>query len=83
MIVKKHSLYYSLLISVLIGGLFFIVGAKADKSLQLNTFILITIFYISIGIVHHKLEHDLHTKVVIEYVLMGLLGIAIMLFLLQ
>lgn len=80
---RKHFWYYTLLASVLMLGLFLIVGIKIDKTFQLLAFIGITLAYIVIGIVHHKTEHDLHTKVVIEYILMGLLGIAIMFFLLQ
>jgi len=80
---KKHFWYYALLFGVLAFGLFSILGIKADKASQLLIFIGITLAYITVGIAHHKTEHDLHIKVVIEYILMGLLGIAIMFFLLQ
>ena len=80
---KKHILYYALLLGILIFGLVSVLRLKGEESAQLVVFSIVTVCYIIVGIIHHKTEHDLHTKIVIEYFLMGLLGIAIMFFLLQ
>lgn len=81
---KKHHLsYYGIVGLIQLAGLILIILAGGDKQMQMMYVVLMTLLYVAWGLIHHKIHHDLHAKVVIEYVLMGTLGISIMYFLLQ
>ncbi|MBI5045067.1 MAG: hypothetical protein HZC02_04010 [Candidatus Levybacteria bacterium] len=81
--ISMHRFYYIFLFVV--EGCFAatILLSKGDRERQILLVIFAAVFYAIWGIVHHKNNHDFHTKIVIEYVLMAILGIAIMFFLLQ
>lgn len=81
--VKKHWGYYLSLLGILFLGIFLAIQASPDRQLQMLTVILTTFFYVAWGILHHFLNHDLTVKIVIEYLLIGSLGMAIILFLLR
>ena len=76
MIKKHHFGYYFFLITVLVLGLYAVWFLGPDKNLQMLAFVLLSIIYAAIGIIHHLLEHNLVGKIVIEYILVALLGIA-------
>lgn len=76
MIKKHHFAYYFFLLTVLLMGLIIVWLLSPNKNLQMIAFIALSIAYAGIGIVHHLLEHDLVGKIVIEYFLVALLGIA-------
>jgi hypothetical protein len=77
MIKKDYHLgYYFFLISILLLGVFLIWQLSPNKNLQFLTFIALSIIYAVVGIVHHLLDHDLVGKIVIEYILIAILGIA-------
>ncbi|HZJ18072.1 MAG TPA: hypothetical protein VFD45_00425 [Patescibacteria group bacterium] len=78
---KKHIGYYLSLIVILIFALYLVVLVSPDRQLQMSIFIVITIIYVFWGILHHLLNHDLSSKIVIEYTLVGALGMSIILFL--
>jgi hypothetical protein len=80
---KHHISYYAVVGLIQLVGLILIIWAGGNKQIQMMYVVLMTLLYVAWGLVHHKIHHDLHAKVVIEYVLMGSLGIAIMYFLLQ
>lgn len=71
-----HIGYYFFLISVLLLGLLVTWKLAPDKNLQMLSFMALSVIYAGIGIVHHLLTHDLVSKIVIEYILVALLGIA-------
>ena len=75
--------YYISLIFILSLGLFFIILAAPNKNLQLILVLLTTLFYILFGTVHHLINHDLNTKVVIQYVIIGALGVTVVFFFLK
>lgn len=77
----KHIGYYTSLLGVLIIGFLLISFASPDRLLQISIFALITLFYVILGIVHHRENHDLTAKIVVEYILIGGFGIAVMFFL--
>ncbi len=81
-LLQKHWGYYLSLLAILGAG-FLIIIFSADKSLQLLVLILTALFYILWGIIHHHLHHDLTAKIVVEYVLMGALGISVVFLLLK
>lgn len=74
---KIHNLHYLVLCIILAtGALLFFLGS-GQPPLQLAVGILTAVSYVAWGIIHHVLSGDLHTKIVLEYMLIG--GIAIVL----
>jgi hypothetical protein len=71
---QKHFLYYFFLLFLLASGIFLAVQAKYDRGLQITVLLSMALAYILWGVLHHLLHHDLTAKIVIEYVLVGLLG---------
>jgi hypothetical protein len=53
-----------------------------DKALQMAVLVLLSLFYVIWGLLHHFMYHDVHIKVVLEYILIGALGISIAFFIL-
>ncbi len=80
---KKHVVYYLFLFFLLAIGVFLGFETKYDRQLQIDAVLLLSLAYATWGILHHMLHHDLTLKIVIEYVLMGLLGVAVTLLLLK
>ncbi len=81
--VKKHRFYYIFLLIIEASLAYCILVSKGDRDRQLLLMLTAAVFYAIWGIVHHSINHDFHFKVVIEYLLMAILGIAIVFFLLQ
>lgn len=79
---KDHLGHYISLITVFAVGLFFIVSL-GDKQAQVLIAAFLTFFYVLWGIFHHLMHHDLSPKIVVEYVLIGSLGLSLILFLLK
>ena len=75
--------YYISLIFILSLGLFFIILAAPNKNLQLILVFLTTFFYIFFGIVHHLINHDLSIRVMIQYIIIGALGVTVIFFFLK
>lgn len=78
---KKHIGYYISLVAILVFAIYLTILASPDRQLQMSIFIVITVIYVFWGILHHLLNHDLSSKIVIEYTLVGALGMSIILFL--
>ncbi len=78
---SEHSIYYVSLIAILILG-FLLAYSSSNRTFQIGTIIVITFFYVLWGIIHHLMNHDLHAKIVIEYILIGAFGLTIIFFLL-
>lgn len=79
---KGHIGYYFSLLAILALG-FILTLATADKQEQALVVTLTAFFYVLWGILHHLLHHDLTAKIVVEYVLTGSLGLALVLFILK
>lgn len=76
---KKGELLHTIvLFTILLGGIFTFWFAKGNTSLQLTIGTVTTMAYVAWGIIHHSLKGDLHRKVVIEYVLVGLIAIVLL-----
>ena len=78
---NSHLPYYLSMAAVFVIGYLIISNFSLNFQLQMILFILVTIFYILIGIVHHLRSHKLSAKIVIEYVLIGAIGISLIFFL--
>ncbi len=74
---RHHGKYHLALFLVLVLGVIFAYYAREDKQFEIVVLIGITCVYMLFGIIHHYLMHNLSSKIVIEYVAMGSLGIAI------
>ncbi|OGH37525.1 MAG: hypothetical protein A3B44_02945 [Candidatus Levybacteria bacterium RIFCSPLOWO2_01_FULL_38_21] len=86
MYIKSNNIdleYYISLIFILSLGLFFIILASPNKNLQLILVLLTTLFYIVFGLAHHLINHDLNIKVVVQYVIIGALGVTVIFFFLK
>ena len=81
--VKKHLGYYVSLIAINTLGVILTALLAFDHRMQLAVVVLMTMFGTAWALIHHHLEHDLHPKIVVEYVLMGCLGISIAFFLIH
>ena len=77
---QDHLLYYASLIGILVLGFILVYSSYPDKNRQMLVVIGMSISYTVLGIVHHLLNHDLATKIVIEYVLIAMLGVAVSFF---
>ncbi|MBI2614016.1 MAG: hypothetical protein HYW62_04570 [Candidatus Levybacteria bacterium] len=77
----KHSLYYVFLVVILSLG-FLLTQNNSNKTFQIGVVVVTTFFYVLWGIMHHLINHDLSIKIVIEYILIGSFGLAIIFFLL-
>ena len=80
--ISEHAIYYIALLIILSLG-FLLAYSSSDRSWQIGVIIAITFFYVLWGIMHHLTNHDLHTKIVVEYILIGAFGLTIIFFLLS
>ncbi len=68
--------YFFLLLIIGSGSLAFIMSP--DKTVKFRIAALLALAYIFWGIIHHLLERNLKLKIVIEYSLIGLLGLILL-----
>ncbi len=73
---KSHYRYYIAFTLVQLLGLALVLLASGNRQTQLLAVFGTTLFYFSFAIIHHVLDHDLTAKIVIEYALIGCLGLA-------
>jgi len=79
----KHIGHYISLVSMFTFGILGLLLFREDKKLEMAVVILIAIFYVIWEIIHHYVNHSLNSKVVVEYILIGSLGIAALFFLMM
>lgn len=79
---KNHVGYYISLFLILFFG-FLIAYNSSDKEFQLLVAVMTAFIYVVWGILHHLINHELTPTIVLEYTLMGALGISIVFFLLK
>ena len=76
----KHIRYYIALLVMQIIGFLVILSLTGNHDLQITIIIISTIGYVAWAILHQYLEHNLTSKIVIEYMLFGMFGIVVSLF---
>jgi hypothetical protein len=79
--IKKHLLYYAVFIGCEFMGLILLLFTAGEKNLQLLVVLSMTLFYIFWTIMHQYIHHRLTLKIVLEYVLIGSLGLVLSWFL--
>ena len=76
---RIHLLHYIILLTVLSLGVLSFVSAEGDKTMQLVVIGITAATYVIWGILHHLIMKDLHMKVVVEYLLIGLIAFILVL----
>lgn len=80
---KKHIFYYIALIGFVSFCTILTLRLSFDKYIQSSIVVLMAFFYVIWGIFHHFVNHNLTRKIVIEYILIGAIGMTIILFLIK
>lgn len=80
---KKHLGYYVSLIIILFLGLILVNLASPNIKLQGLIIVATVLFYVVWGVLHHSINHEIMPKIVVEYILIGLLGISILFFIIM
>jgi hypothetical protein len=80
---KKHLSYYLSLSAILLLGIILIILTSPNIKLQSLVIALTVFFYVLWGILHHLINHELSSRIVIEYVLVGALGLSILFFMMM
>lgn len=80
---KIHWLYYLVMGLIFLGGFISIFSFGFSRQTQMLFIVAVAFFYVALGIWHHMKSHDMHVKIVIEYIIMASLGITVTYFLLQ
>ena len=79
--IKKHFWHYIVYFIILGGGLQLVLLSKHDNGLQVMYIIMTAFLYFIWSMVHHYVHHQLHPKIVFEYILIISLGTLLSLFL--
>ena len=80
---KKHILYYVTLLIIFSIGFLLTVFTSPNLTLQKIVISLTIVAYVLWGIFHHYRNHELTRRIMIEYILIGLLGLSIVFFLVE
>ena len=69
---------YLVLGCILIGGVGVFYYVRANTDLQFIVGVMTAIAYVIWGWIYHAIKKDLHTRVVIEYMLMGAIAVVLL-----
>lgn len=76
-----HHTFYFVELIVLLIGFFLMVLFSYDITLQFMILVLMLLFYIVMGFLHHKVNHYFNARIMVEYVLVSAVVLAAFLFL--
>jgi hypothetical protein len=79
----QRLLHFIVLIAILAGGVAAFYYASPNGGLQFIIGIITSVAYVLWGLIHHSMRKDLHKKIVVEYVLMGLIAVILLATILQ
>lgn len=77
---KRLHINYYILESFFLGIGFFIIYSLSF-TYQIPALITLLLAYSIVGVTHHALRHDIHLKIVLEYIFISLLTFALFMFL--
>lgn len=80
---KKHLGYYISFLIIAGACMFLIFQNNGDKNIVLEFVSLFAFAYIVWGILHHVVHHSVSFRIVVEYIVVALLGVAIIFFILN
>lgn len=78
---RKNHINYYLIEATILGLGFFITYSLGTFSQQVVGLIGVVLLYCIMGLVHHKIDHDMHPKIVLEYILISILVVSVFIFL--
>ncbi len=78
--IRKHWLYYAVFILMQVVGLGLLILTGSNKSWQFVVICFMTVCYFVWATAHHYIHHNLTPKIVVEYMLIGILGAVISVF---
>lgn len=76
-LLTTHTGYYLSLIILFLTCLILVIYNSGQLSVQMTIIVMTSFLFVVWGILHHTVKHTTSLKVVIEYVLMGMVGMAI------
>lgn len=74
---SRHPLHYFTLLCMQVVGLWGLLWFNYNRPMQISILVSMATAYVVWGIVHHHQHHDLHVKIVTEYLLMAILAVLI------
>jgi intracellular septation protein A len=81
--IKAHLGYYTVFLLMAVLGFYLLLANASSEQGRMTIVVLLAFFYVVWGLLHHYVHHDISTKIVLEYVLVGALGISVIFFLLK
>ena len=73
----KHLSHYLVLFGILLAAFAGLVIFSYDRHFQIAVGLALSVSYVSWGVVHHYIHHDLHWEVFLEYLVIAALGFVI------
>ena len=67
-----------MLVVILVGGVISFMSLVGNESAQLLIGIATSVAYACWGIIFHSIDHSLHRKVMVEYLLIAAIAIAVL-----
>ncbi|MGI8420438.1 MAG: hypothetical protein ACR2LN_07420 [Candidatus Levyibacteriota bacterium] len=80
---QKHFGHYLIYLFIFGGGLLLVFLNKQTTSIAMSYLFVTVILYFTWSMVHHYVNHQLHPRVVFEYILVIMLGVVLSFFLFQ
>lgn len=77
----NHTAYYFIELFVLLFGFFLILAFSFQLYIQIGILGAVLLCYIVLGLLHHASSHNLHRKIIVEYILVSAIIFAAFLFL--
>ncbi|TSC88191.1 MAG: Uncharacterized protein G01um101416_214 [Microgenomates group bacterium Gr01-1014_16] len=72
---SRHPLHYFTLLCLQLVGLWGLLWFNYNRPMQISILLSMSAAYVTWGIVHHHQHHDLHVKIIAEYLLMAILAV--------
>ena len=77
---RQHIQYY-IIEACILGIGFFIVYTFSSSTTQIIGISGLVLLYCIMGLIHHALDHDIHIKIVLEYIVISILIVSLFIFL--
>lgn len=77
----QHDVYYIVELLVLSFGFLLVTTFSYNFGIQATILSTVLLAYIIMGYIHHKENHDLKVKIMVEYILISLLVLSFFVFL--
>jgi len=68
---------FAVLTIILFSTVFLFWQVRDNKVMQILAGVLLSILYITWGMIHHAMQGDLYPKVVVEYLLVGAIAVTL------